>query len=53
MKGYGGFNLNVEIVPMESAYPGYGDIVVRPMHTSIVLLSCAIRCPNVHGMHFR
>ena len=53
VKGYGGFNLNVEIVPMESAYPGYGDIVVKPMHSNIVLPSCAIRRPNIRGMHIR
>lgn len=35
--GPGGYTLGVEVVPMESAYPGFGDLVVveRADHISI------------------
>lgn len=28
VEGYGGWALRMEIVPIESAYPGFGDLVV-------------------------
>ncbi|KAK3150686.1 hypothetical protein QOZ80_3AG0236350 [Eleusine coracana subsp. coracana] len=30
VEGYGGWALRMEIVPIESAYPGYGELVVLP-----------------------
>ncbi|XP_066384007.1 uncharacterized protein [Miscanthus floridulus] len=30
VEGYGGWALRMEIVPIESAYPGFGDLVVLP-----------------------
>lgn len=29
VEGYGGYALRMEVVPIESAYPGFGDLVVR------------------------
>lgn len=28
MEGYGGWALRMEVVPIESAYPGFGELVV-------------------------
>uniref|UniRef100_A0A0D9VQF1 GPI inositol-deacylase n=1 Tax=Leersia perrieri TaxID=77586 RepID=A0A0D9VQF1_9ORYZ len=30
VEGYGGWALRMEIVPIESAYPGYGELIVLP-----------------------
>lgn len=29
VEGYGGWAFRMEVVPIESAYPGFGELVVR------------------------
>lgn len=35
VEGYGGWAFRMEIVPMESAYPGFGELVVSFQHGSL------------------
>ena len=35
VEGYGGWAFRMEIVPIESAYPGFGDLVVSMVRTII------------------
>lgn len=37
VEGYGGWAFRMEIVPIESAYPGFGDIVVSLMLVKVRL----------------
>lgn len=38
VEGYGGWALRMEIVHMESAYPGYGELVVSYLHGYLWIL---------------
>lgn len=34
VEGYGGWAFRMEIVPIESAYPGFGELVVSVYHST-------------------
>ena len=45
VEGYGGWAFRMEIVPIESAYPGFGNIVVSMINDS------GLKLPRIFSTH--
>lgn len=48
VEGYGGWALRMEIVPIESAYPGYGELVVSYILMLSVILINLVTLSNAY-----
>ncbi len=48
VEGYGGWAFRMEVVPIESAYPGFGELVV-----SMTLINISLKTKKMGGLSLK